>query len=455
MELGRKICFVLLSLSLHVGRTAAQDVKTMNIYQLLEFAAENSFRVKESKLNVNKSYQIQRETRSSGLPQLNGELEYRDYINLPTMILPGELAGASNNLELNFGTKHNMDVGIQVSQLLFSLEYFHGLKTAQQATKISKSLKAKTEIDLIHQIMSNYYSLLAIYKNFEIINSAIESLNETRKSVEAMLNSDLVLSTDLDRIDVNLADLKTTKNEIIAGIRMQTNNLKRLAGYDQDKEFVLDTTGVAQIFDLLEPQLIKAHGSGFEVSDRIEYQILNDKIELNEFQKKGAKSAFTPTVAIFGSYIYQAQRNQFDLFEKNKKWFNVSLIGLNAKIPIYTGSRNNSKLAQAKIEKEISINLKNEAIEGMKIEYLNALSNLDLAYSNCQTQYRNIELASKVLRQEQLKYGEGLLTLTDLLIAENNLRSTQITYVQNVIYLKNSELNLLKAKGELKKIINN
>lgn len=452
----RRSIFISIILILFCLKSVAQERQKMNISQLLEYAQKNSYRIREARLDKLKSVAMVKEVRGNGLPQINASLEYTDYLKKSTIILPGALTGDphASDIITQFGKKYNLDASLQISQLLFSLQYIYGLKAAQKSTQIIEMKEEKSELDLIHNLYTEYYNLLAIYKNLEIIESNVESLEQTRRKISALVEADLALHTDLDRIDINLANLQASKKQVLSGINVQTNNLKYIIGMDNQNELEVDTTNFQLMFS--DTKLFdKYSDEQAYLNDRVEIRMLNNTIEMNELQVKSEKAKLTPNLSAFGSYMYQAKRDEFDLFDGDKDWFRVGIIGLKATIPIFSGTKTKAKISQAKIDRDLTINKKNEVLEGLTVEYLNALSQYHVSIENCEIQLKSIELANKVKLHEELKFNEGLSTLTDYLISENELRNAEINYVQNFISMKKSELDLLRSKGLLFEFRNN
>jgi len=73
---------------------------------------------------------------------------------------------------------------------------------------------------------------------------------------------------------------------------------------------------------------------------------------------------------------------------------------------------------------------------------------------NCRIQHENVELAKRVKKQEEVKYNEGIGTLTDYLISESDYRNAQINFVQNFLNMKKAEIDLLKSSGLIRSFIN-
>jgi outer membrane protein len=467
---------VMFFLLLNAGVNAQQKI---NIQQLLQHALENSYDIKEASLNVDKSVEVKKEAISGGLPQISGKVKYEQFINQPVIILPGSLmaaltappAGAGQaqgqnqmqgvpptgfpDIVADYGKPHNMDIGIQFSQLLFSMQYINGVKTAAKAQELYEMSGLLSERDLIYVIYHNYYSLLSIYKNIEIIDNNISSLSQLRDITQLLVEADLTLNTDLSRIAINISNLETAKKQAFSGIEIQTNNLKMLAGFKRQQAIEIEVSDLEHNYDLSAIKLPGNPDFNSITNNLIEVKLLNKQIELNELQIKTQKGTYTPTIAAYGSFIKQTQENNFNMFSNNGTWRNLSLVGITTNIPIFSGRKNKAKVNQAKINRQITINQKEKAIEGLNLEYLNAKSEFNISLLNSHTQYKNIELAKEIMNQQQLKYKEGLSGLTDVLLADTELRQIESKYIQNMTNLKLSELKLIKAQGRLNTLIQN
>lgn len=448
-----KLKLICLAILFSFFTSHAQEKQKMNINDLLKFALQNNYDLKEAHFNKVKSEFSIKETRANGLPKIEGDIEYKDYLKLASIILPGALAGTDQDIIAQFGKKYNLDASLQVSQLLFSLKYINGLKTTKKLAEIRALEVEKAESELYQLLHTEYYNLLAIYKNLKIIESNMESLKLTRQKISAMVKGGLTLQTDLDKIDINYANLEANKEQIRSGITIQTNNLKYIIGMQPDVKLEIDTAGFKNLFreDLF---LDKYASSQFDPDNLIDIQILNRNVELNDYQIKSAKAELTPTISLFGSYMYQAQRNKFNFFDANKDWFKVNVVGVKATIPIFSGFGNKAKISSAKIDKEITLNNKRKATEGFNVQYQNSLMAYQSNIKTCLIQVKNVELAERVKKQENLKYEQGISSLTDFLISIADYRNARINYVQNFIAMKKSEIDLLKTQGLLRTSIN-
>src|SRR5690606_22202862 len=190
---------------------------------------------------------------------------------------------------------------------------------------------------------------------------------------------------------------------------------------------------------------------------RTEYRLLQKQEQLLDFQRKSIVAEYYPTLGLSASYNYMGQGPEMPLFKgpaEGVYWSDFSAIALNLRIPIFNGFGTQARIRQADIElRNIEEDLKDTRLS------------LDLAYENAQTQINNslvtignqrtnVRLAEEVLNDTQNNYQQGLASLTDLLDAENEMIEAQNNYTAALLEYKLAEIQLIKAKGELKTLVN-
>lgn len=443
----KKLVLILVLALTFFFKISAQEEKSMNLEQLLEFAKQNNYQIIDANIKKLKSEAKLKEVRGNGLPQINSEIDYKHYESLPVSILDGSSLGMDNDIVMNVGRPDNMNASIQFSQLLFSLEYINGVKLAKKAIDINQLNKQQVDEEITQLLLKEYYNLIAIYKNLEIINSTLTSLSQMKNKINSLVNSGLALKTDLDKIAVNYSNMEANKAQIQSAIKVQTNNLKYIIGMEAGMELTIDTTGFHNLFQT--PLKTINNQEDLDYTKLTEIQLLDKSLDLYNLKIKSEQAKKYPNLALYGSFMYQASRYEFNFTDPSLDWYDVQLIGVKATIPIFSGFSKNSKIKQAKFDYSLTENKKQKAISGLQVQYMNAVMQYNTSISNCNIQYKNIEVARDVRQQEEAKYNEGMSTLTDVLIAEKDLRNAEINYAKNVIVTKQAEVDLLKAKGLL------
>ncbi len=131
----------------------------------------------------------------------------------------------------------------------------------------------------------------------------------------------------------------------------------------------------------------------------------------------------------------------------------MASIGLSVKVPIFSGGATKAKINQAEIDLLDIEEQMNDTKLGLSLEYQNAKAQIENALKSVDIQEENVSLAEKVLSNTQNNYQQGLANLTEILDAENALTDARNNYSNALLEYKIAEIALIKAKGDLKTLI--
>ncbi len=443
------LLMVLLSTSLLYAQNGLS--KELTLKDAINYALENKADAKKAKLSVeNSEYQIE-EVRARALPTItaNGNLTYNPILQLNA--LPGQFFGGPEGSVIlaPLGQKWSSTAGVNLTQNIFDQSVFTGLKAAKTTREFYIINAQLTEEQVIERVANNYYQVYVQRQKLNVIDSTFKNTSEVRDIIKGQFDNGLARKIDLDRMNVNLSNIKTQRQQLINAVQLQENTLKFYIGMPIETQITIPETEFA-----VTPLNLDAAP---DTTQRTEYQLLKKQEQLYNFNKKAMQSEYYPTLALTAGYNYIGQGPEMPWFKKpsdNVFWSDFSTIGANLKIPIFNGFATRARVRQADIE------LKNTA-EDIKDTKLS----LDLAFENARTQIKNslitienqkenVTLAQQVLDNTQNNYQQGLATLTDLLDAENSYIEAQNNYTSALLDFKLAEVQLIKAKGELKTLIN-
>ena len=71
----------------------AQEQHTMTLKEAQEYASEHSYSVRGASFDAEVALRGVKETISIGLPQINGSLDYNNYIDIPVQVAPADAFG--------------------------------------------------------------------------------------------------------------------------------------------------------------------------------------------------------------------------------------------------------------------------------------------------------------------------------------------------------------------------
>src|SRR5690606_38045439 len=394
---------------------------------------------------VRKQRETNREVTSAALPQVSASGSYTYNAKLPVSLVPAEFFGGQPGTfeKIAFGLKHNATVGVQLNQILFDGQVFVGLQARETVLKFQEKNAEITEEMIRTNIYKIYYQLVASKQQIELLDANIERFEKLLRDTRIIYENGFAERLDVDKVSVALTNLQTEKIKALNQIENGYLGLKMLLGMPIRDELVLtDTLSYELVRDgVLDP-------TGFEYSDRKEYQAAELGIRLNEYNIRRYKLSRIPTLTLNGYYNKNAQRNKFDFF-KGGDWFDISAISLNLNIPIFTGFSTKAKIQKAKIEYQQSVNQR----EALKISIDNdiqaARNNFRSAIAALDFQKKNMELAESVFDQTRRKYEAGTGSQEEINTAQTELKSAQTNYINSLYDAIIAKTDFLRATGRL------
>lgn len=134
--------------------------------------------------------------------------------------------------------------------------------------------------------------------------------------------------------------------------------------------------------------------------------------------------------------------------------FGSMLVGVSLRIPIFNGFATRARLGQAKVDYLKAEQDLFNTRQSLDLAHENAKIQLKNALNTIHSQRENMQLAQEVYESTQNNYNNGLAPLTDLLDTENALTEAQNSYTQALLNYRIAEIQLKKANGNIKSLIN-
>lgn len=441
----QKIAIVFLMALLSFGVASAQ---TYSLQQAQDYAVKNSINSANAKLDVDLARAKKNEVTGIGLPQVSGSFDLKDYLQIPTSLLPGDfLPGGTPGtfVPVKFGTKYNATGGLSISQLLFSSDYLVGLQASKTYMELAQKAETRTKIETITSVSKAYYGTLVAKERFKLLDANIIRLEKMLADMTAMNKSGYIEKIDVDRVEVNYNNLLVEKEKTERLINLSEALLKFQMGIDVNQSISLSDSLGTFINNLNEASNSKASPSA-----RIEYSLLESQNKLNELDLKRYKMNYLPSLVAYGSFSKQAQRAEFDIFDPKLKWYPISLIGVTLNVPIFDGLQKNYKIEQAKINLLKSKNSLDQVQKSINLEANNATTSYTNALATLKYQKKNIELAERVYQTTKIKYDQGVGSNLEVINAQASYREALVNYYAAIYDALVSKTDLDKALGNIK-----
>jgi outer membrane protein TolC len=431
------------------GLNENPEILTLN--KAISYALENKAEAKKAKLKVeNSEYQIQ-EIRSRALPQISANGGLNNNPILQTTVIDGNNFGApGTTIQAVFGQKWISTAGVSLNQTLFDQSVFTGLRAAKTTREFYQINEQLTVEQVIERVANAYYQVYVQQQKLIVIDNNLKNTTKIRNIIDGQYKNGLAKKIDLDRITVRVNNVNSLRLQIINAITLQENALKFYIGMPIENKIIIPKTEFE-----VTPQNLEA---SINVTDKTEYQLLKKQEQLLGFQKKAIEALYYPTLTLNGNYNYIGQGQEFPLFAKPENgvyWSDFASIGLNLRVPIFSGFGTRSRVRQAENDlKSIKEDLEDTKL-ALDLSFENAKKQIENSLITIKSQKENAKLAQDVLDNTNNNYSQGLAPLTDLIDAENALIDAQNNYTNAILDYKLAEIQLIKSKGELKTLTNN
>jgi outer membrane protein len=465
-RLGKAILSSVVLLSA-MQSSIAQNKNEFSVKQAVDYGVKNAVQVKNALIDIKIQEQTNREITAAAFPQINGSVNTIHYFNVPVQSIPNFIAPATynvlqkegvkngtgntitmpnggnfGNLPLQFGTPWTSSAGLDFSQLLFDGQVFVGLQARSAAMELSKKYSEVTAEQIKANIYKVYYQLVVGKSQLASLEANIERFKKLLHDTKEIYKNGFAEKLDVDKLVVQLNNLTTEREKVINQLYVGNAGLKFLINMPQKEELVLT--------DSLTESELKSNimEESTNYADRKEIQLLTLASKMNSYNVKRYNLSRIPTVAAFGSYSKNAQRNAFNFFDKGD-WFTTSLIGLKVAVPIFDGFARRSKIAGAKFALDKTNNSLAQAKEMMDYEVIQARTKMKSAILTADVQKQNIQLAEDVFRITQKKYTEGLGSNQEIYNAQTELKVAQNNYYGALYDAISAKIDYLKAAGKL------
>ena len=425
----------------------AQDA--VSIKDAVVFALENKADAKRADLAIKKAeYKID-EAKAGALPQVsaNAGLQYNPIIQEMALTTNGKNENGEPVKQtsiIKMGQPWNTNVGINVYQTIFDQRVFTGLKAAKSTREFYQINADLTDEQIIERVATAYYQVFVQEEKLKTIDKSLENTTKVKNVIKSLVDNGLAKPIDLDRVIVQLNNISSSRQQLVNAVEISKNALKFYMGYPIKQEISLEEVTIEPNLLILEDEI--------NTSTRTEFKVLEKQKELLGFAKEAEKANLYPTVGLSGNYGLQGFGEQF-ITSKNYMWSDLASIGLSVKVPIFTGGSTKAKINQAEIDLLDIEEQMNDTKLGLDLEYQNAKSQIENTLKSVDIQRENVSLAEKVLSNTQSNYQHGLATLTEIIDSENALTDARNNYSNALLEYKIAEVALIKAKGDLKTLI--
>ncbi len=422
----------------------AQGPLSLSLRQAMDLAAQQSYAVRSSALEAEKSIERSKEVTAIGFPQINGKVELNNFIDVPTQLIPNFFSTDGSGPEFiaaQFGVPWSMNAGVTLTQLLFDGSYLVGLRAAKELKTQSEEDLQKAQADARNQTAKAYFGVLAAEEGSRLVGEGIPLLEKSLREVTAMMDAGFMEQTDVDRLNIQLEQARAQKRNFDLQADVARMLLSLTLGTPHGTPITL-TDKLETI--LTDGEEIGLTEQAMDPNSHIEQNQANTLVRLQELNLKNGKAKALPSLGGFFSHSQVWNGPKFDP-GGTYPFFPTTLWGLQLNVPLFSSGNRYHQVKQEQLALE-QVRINQTATEHrLRTMAEQQRSQTRSAYDNFKTEERNLGLSKNIFDRTSIKFTNGSAASFELTQEQGNYLLQQQTYIQRMVELLIARADLRKA----------
>jgi len=348
-----------------------------------------------------------------------------NYPNIPTY---PEIENVASQLN----PKEQQRSQIEFEMPIYNKALFLNKKIQSQLVEINKITAESYKKELIKQVKSAYMDYNIAVQTVAIGEKALELTKVSLAISASLYKNEKVTIDEVYSAKAKIKEVQNQQLEINKGVVLTKAYFNFLLNKKYDETIEIDTIfSTTYILGDVNSLLTSA------LANRDEMKLLDLAILLDQTNIEMEKSAFLPLFYLNGSTGFWSSDYKF-----NKDTYFAS-ISISAKWDIFTGGQTKSKIQQARIDQEITIEEKKDLENNISLEVVDAYYNVEAAQESLELSKlelinlkENLKIVEKKKQQNLASQLEYDIAFTEYFEAEISLLTNKNKYYQKIIELE-------------------
>ncbi|MFN3426759.1 MAG: TolC family protein [Candidatus Thermochlorobacter sp.] len=446
------VCTLLLAL---VSAAEAQ-VRRLSLNDALSLALEFNRELKVAKLEREKSGQSVREAWGNVYPALNltGQFAH-SFRNTNFFIFPAGFGGppgaggggSTAPTQIVATGINSINATLQFTQPIYRGAIWAGIRASSVVSEISEEAYINERAKTITEVKKAYYDVLIAQESAKLIEQSIARNELALQDVRQLYKQGLAADIDTLRAFVAVENLRPQLIKALNGVETAKIALKVKIGLPANETLEL-TDSLTLNNAIADIDFSTAYQEA--LAKRPEVRQLQLQVRASEEQVAAEFSNFLPTLDAFVQAQVLTLQTNFNI--GSYQWGTNLAAGLQLSVPIFSGFRNDARLARAELERQqTQTNLENLQ-ELIRSEISISLSNVLEAKKRIAVQATTVQSAERSYAITRSRRQQGIGSQLELTDAELSLNQAKVNYLQAVYDYLVATANLEKALGRAGRI---
>lgn len=468
-----------------LGLLTLQAQKAFSLEDAVAFALENNKQLNATRYDIEKSESAYREARAGWLPQVDGAVDFMTYFDYEINFMSGGDMMTSTQMINGIGETNDaidlinssgafgaavmpnytsadamrymsdqifsgslsepiimgdqLTAKVQVGQVLFNGQILSGIRMAKIGMAMAEKSIEQSELDVRANVANTYYSALTLEKTLATIDSSLVEMEDLVTKTDVAVRAGVLEETELDQLRIQLSNLKNTKLAMKRNVQINYNLLRFHLGLNVNEAIVL-TDSIDLIMELITEE--RALTQTFDVSNNINYQMLETNVEMSKEQVDMEKMAYAPTLSAFYVYNAKLMTSGFDMNPNNTA-------GASLSVPIFSSGMRKNKVDQKRIELLQAEADKEVLKENLFLQESQLRYDYMSKFEQYQNQKANVAVARRVFESYERKFRAGTASGMDLTQANSSYLQAESDYLSAMLSLLQARVSFFKLLNTL------
>ncbi len=414
----------------------------LTLNDCIEYAMKNQPAVRQSILDEDITRQDIRIALSGWLPQVTAQANLQHNLKLPVAFFPNPSDPTGPRQQVTTGLINTSRLLFSANQTIYNTGLLFAGKTAGDLRSLSGENTRTSKIDLVVNVSKAFYNVLVSEEQVQVLNEDIIRLNKNLTDAFNLYKNGLTEKTDYQRATIALNNALAERKSTEEAIKVKYSALGQMMGVPAGEYFVIQFDSVAVQNEINLDTL-----QNLEYERRPEYQALKTSLSLQQAKTSYYKWSFLPELSAFADYNFNYQNDQFSqLYNRN---YPDSYIGLKLTVPLFQGGSRLQNIKKSNLQYDRMnfdmINLQNS----LSTDYVQVLAGYKSNMKQLQAAKENINLARDIYKTVKLQYDNGVVMYLEVIVAETDLRTAQLNYLNVLFNVLSSTLDVKKALGKI------
>lgn len=323
--------------------------------------------------------------------------------------------------------------------LFDSFASWRGINRAEERNIAAGHELQRADQEILFRVVQSYYGVLLAAKQLQVAEQAETTAKSIMDQSQVRHDAGLVVESDLLSAKVRLASREQELIRARNNVELARAQLNTAMGVAADGRYQpADSLAEKNLAVVLLPELEQK-----ALATRPDLKRIEAQQSAEELSVAIAKSSFGPRLNAFAGW--EMDNPTFLAGGGGHNW----LGGIELQIDLFQGGAKRAALSRERANAEKIAALKQAVSDAVRLEVRQAYYDRDASRQQVEVARTAIAQAQESLRIDQDRYDGGLLTITDLLGAEEAARRTQADYWQAIYQYRISSANLELACGTL------